>query len=56
MSLRLYPALKGLLADKTTTAAELTTRLRLQPRAIPSRPISTATRRAAAWRPSVSRI
>ena len=55
MSLKLYPALKDLLADKAITAAQATTPSRLAQRATPSRPISTAIRRSAAWRPRANR-
>ena len=55
MSLKLYPALKDLSRTTRSRPPRPTTRSRLQPRAIPSRPISTATRRKAAWRPRPSR-
>ena len=55
MSLKLYPALKDLSPTTRSRRPRPTTPSRLQPRAIPSRPISTATRRKAAWRPRPSR-
>jgi ectoine hydroxylase-related dioxygenase (phytanoyl-CoA dioxygenase family) len=44
MSLRLYPALKGLLADKTISAAEAENAIAASAEAIPSRPTSTPIR------------